>query len=111
MLAGKLEGDVAAMQTRVKWIPPKWEWVDPLKDRQAEKLAVDAGFRARSDVIEAEGSDPEEIDQRIAEDQERAERLGLSFEQADSQAAHDVAEDTEDEADTSRRQLTLRSDR
>ena len=111
VLAGKLEGDVAAMQTRVKWIPPKWEWVDPLKDRQAEKLAVDAGFRARSDVIEAEGSDPEEIDQRIAEDQERAERLGLSFEQADSQAAHDVAEDTEDEADTSRRQLTLRSDR
>src|SRR5690606_34298307 len=32
----------------VKWIPPKWEWVDPLKDRQAEKLAVDNGFKSRS---------------------------------------------------------------
>ena len=37
----------------VKWIPPRWEWIDPLKDRQAEKLAVDAGFKARADVVEA----------------------------------------------------------
>lgn len=63
----------------VKWIPPKWEWVDPLKDRQAEKLAVDSGFKPRSDVIEAEGYDPEEVDQRIAQDQARAEELGLVF--------------------------------
>ena len=39
------------------------------KDRQAEKLAVEAGFKSRSDVIEAEGSDPEENDKRIAADQ------------------------------------------
>jgi len=63
----------------VKWIPPKWEWVDPLKDRQAELLAVQAGFKARSDVIEAEGYDPEEVDARIAADREREKRLGLSF--------------------------------
>lgn len=63
----------------VKHIPPKWEWVDPLKDRQAEKLAVDSGFKPRSDVIEAEGFDPEEVDERIAADQERATRLGIKF--------------------------------
>lgn len=63
----------------VKWIPPKWEWVDPLKDRQAEKLAVDSGFKPRSDVIEAEGYDPEEVDQRIADDQARAGALGIKF--------------------------------
>lgn len=61
----------------VKWIPPKWEWVDPYKDRQAEKLAVDNGFKARSDVIEEEGYDPEELDERIAADQARADELGL----------------------------------
>lgn len=65
--------------TVVKWIPPKWEWVDPLKDRQAEKLAVDSGFKPRSDVVEAEGYDPEENDQRIKSDQERAKQLGLKF--------------------------------
>ena len=63
----------------VKWIPPRWEWVDPLKDRKAEREAVDAGFKARSDVIEAEGYDPEEVDARIAADHERERRLGLSF--------------------------------
>jgi lambda family phage portal protein len=62
-----------------KWIPQRNDWVDPLKDRQAEKLAVDAGFKSRSDVVEAEGNDPEENDQRIAADQERAERYDLVF--------------------------------
>jgi lambda family phage portal protein len=68
-----------AKLTRAKWIPQRNDWVDPLKDRQAEKLAVDAGFKSRSDVIEAEGSDPEENDMRIKADQDRAERLDLVF--------------------------------
>ena len=34
-------------------------------------------WKSRSDVIEAEGYDPEEVDRRIKEDQERAEALGL----------------------------------
>lgn len=64
---------------RVRWIPQRNDWVDPLKDRQAEKLAVDAGFKSRSDVVEAEGHDPEENDQRIAADREREEQLNLVF--------------------------------
>ena len=64
---------------RTKWIAPRFEWVDPLKDRQAEKLAVDAGFKARSDVIEEEGYDPEETDARIAADKAREEELDLVF--------------------------------
>lgn len=64
---------------RVKWQPPKWEWVDPFKDLQAEKLAVDNGFKARSDVQEANGYDPDETDERIAADQKRAEDLGLKL--------------------------------
>lgn len=64
---------------RVKWHTPRWEWIDPLKDRQAEKLAVDSGFKSRSDVIEAEGYDPEETDMRIKQDKNREAELGLSF--------------------------------
>lgn len=101
-----------------KWIPQRNDWVDPLKDRQAEKLAVDAGFKSRSDVIEAEGYDPEETDKRIAADQERAKRLDLVFavhtaaatqplppsEQAekdakDQEAAAQAAQDAADQAD------------
>jgi lambda family phage portal protein len=65
--------------TRARWIPQRNDWVDPLKDRQAEKLAVDAGFKSRSDVIEAEGFDPEESDKRVAADKQREEDLDLVF--------------------------------
>jgi lambda family phage portal protein len=61
----------------IKWIPPKWAWVDPLKDVQAEAISVDNGFQARSDVIEAQGNDPIEVDRRIAADQRRAKDLGI----------------------------------
>lgn len=61
----------------VKWIAPKFEWVDPLKDRKAEAIAVQYGFKARSDVIEEEGYDPEETDRRIKADSDRAQALGL----------------------------------
>lgn len=86
VLAGAIEGVSASefvetpkLVRKVKWIPPKWDWVDPLKDRQAEKLAVDSGFKPRSDVIEAEGYDPEEVDDRIRADQTRATKLGIKF--------------------------------
>ena len=80
----------------VKWIPPRWEWIDQLKDRKAEREAVDAGFKARSDVIEAEGYDPEEVDARIAADREREKRLGLSF--APMNSPFGATSDTGDQA-------------
>lgn len=70
---------VEELQTAVKWVPQGWPWVDPLKDRQAEAFAVANGFKSRSDVIEAEGYDAEEIDARIAADREREAGLGLTF--------------------------------
>ena len=63
----------------MKWIPPKWEWVDPWKDRKAEELAQDNGWKSRSDIIEAEGYDPEEVDARIKADRDSEEKLGLDF--------------------------------
>jgi len=75
-----------------KWIPPKWDWVDPLKDRKAEIEAINAGLKSRSDVIESEGFDAEEVDRRIAADQARQEALGLRFEK-DGASSSDVTED------------------
>lgn len=67
------------LHQRVKWLPPRWDWVDPLKDLQAEKLAVDNGFKARHDVIEEQGYDPEETDQRIEDSQDSAEAHNLEL--------------------------------
>lgn len=63
--------------SRVAWMPPRWDWVDPKKDIEAEMAAVDAGFRSRSSVIEGQGLDPAEVDAEIAEERARERRLGL----------------------------------
>nr|USU32931.1 phage portal protein [Methylobacterium sp. OTU13CASTA1] len=66
----------AALST-VKWQPPKWDWVDPLKDLKADELAIKMGILPRSDAIEARGGDAEEVDARRKEDQDRANSLEL----------------------------------
>jgi lambda family phage portal protein len=107
MESAVLRGDLALpsaygltpqLYRRAKWITPAWPWVDPLKDRQAEQLAVQMNWKARSDVIEAEGYDPEEVDQRIAQDQERAEALGIAPAMPLPGAGQPAAADEEKEA-------------
>ncbi|WP_336488299.1 phage portal protein [Methylobacterium nigriterrae] len=83
-LAGSVPGltptvfnrDKRALST-VRWMPPKWDWVDPLKDLRADELAIKMGIMPRSDAIEARGGDAEEIDTRRKEDQDRADGFGL----------------------------------
>ncbi len=74
-----LELETRADLRRADWITPAWPWVDPLKDRQAERIAVEEGWKSRSDVMIAEGLDPVETDGRIAADQERVEKLDLKL--------------------------------
>jgi lambda family phage portal protein len=63
----------------VNWIPPRWDWVDPLKDIQAQVLAMEAGITSRRKVVEATGYDVEEVDRENATDAARAAALGLSY--------------------------------
>jgi lambda family phage portal protein len=46
------------MYQRADWIPPRWDWIDPLKDLEAEQLAVQNGFKSRTEVIKGNGRDP-----------------------------------------------------
>lgn len=63
---------------KITWIPPKWDWVDPLKDLQSEALAVNSLFKSRSSVIRAMGGEPEVVDAEIAADQKRAADLNIA---------------------------------
>lgn len=81
-LSGKLsivKGTTNESLKEVKWIPQGFDWVDPLKDQQAQQMAVRNGFKSRSEVVSELGYDVEEIDQEIAEDQKRADSFNLSF--------------------------------
>jgi lambda family phage portal protein len=96
VLSGALElpgfAEDSSRYLAVKWIPPKWDWVDPLKDRKAEIEAIEAGLKSRSDVIESEGYDAEEVDRRIAADHAREEELGLKFGRPATARAEPAAE-------------------
>lgn len=61
----------------VKWLPPKWDWVDPLKDSQAAVLEINNRLTSRSQVVAEQGYDIEELDAEIAADQARMKRLGI----------------------------------
>jgi len=63
----------------VKWIAQGWEWVDPLKDQQAQQMAVRNGFKSRAQVVSELGYNVEDIDHEIACDHLRAESLNLHY--------------------------------
>ena len=84
VLAGAIPGlsagdyNAKPMQYRaMQAIPPRTPWVDPLKDRQAMKLAVDSQVMAPQDAIEAEGLDIETVYRRIAEAAKLREKYGI----------------------------------
>lgn len=61
------------------WVPPGWEWVDPLKESQASQLEVRAGFTSRTVVVRKKGHDPDTIDAQQASERARASKLGLIY--------------------------------
>ncbi|MBJ3774342.1 phage portal protein [Acuticoccus mangrovi] len=63
----------------VRWLPPHWPSVDPVKDAQAAVLDLNAGLRSRSELVAERGLDAEELDRQIAADAERARALGITL--------------------------------
>lgn len=66
-----------ALWRAMQAIPPRAPWVDPLKDRQAVKLAMEMQVIAPQDAIEAEGYDIETVYRRIAEADALRKQYGI----------------------------------
>jgi capsid protein len=76
------------------WLPPRWDWVDPLKDARAEIEQIQAGLKSRTQALAERGYDVEQVDAEIAADRAREQKLGLMFGSAPSGVAPiDGAED------------------
>jgi len=43
------------------WRPRRWAWVDPLKDTNANVIAINNGLRSRGEIIREAGGDPEQV--------------------------------------------------
>jgi len=68
----------------VRWVPTRWDWVDPAKEVAALVLACRAGFISRAQIIAEMGFDPELVDLERKHDAEREAGYGLV---SDSNAA------------------------
>ncbi|MFU8779153.1 MAG: phage portal protein, partial [Roseovarius sp.] len=79
------EADRARMLT-ADWLPTKWDWVDPLKDANAEIAQIEAGLKSRTQAIAERGYDAEQVDREIAAERQRERALGLDFRRPGSPA-------------------------
>jgi lambda family phage portal protein len=83
VLAGALDlpayGERRREHLACGWLPPKWDWVDPLKDARAEIEQIDAGLKSRTQALAERGYDAEQVDAEIAADKAREQSLGLNF--------------------------------
>ena len=68
------------------WLPTKWDWVDPLKDANAEIAQIEAGLKSRTQAIAERGYDAEQVDREIAAERDRERALGLDFRRPGSPA-------------------------
>lgn len=81
VLSGKLSiPDYAQNQEdyrEVRWVPPRWEYMDPTKEASADKMAVDNLWVPPSEIIGSRGYDVEETYIAIARDKKLREKYGL----------------------------------
>lgn len=71
--AGKLpKGEFSA-----EWTPPRFEAVDPIKDVQADILAVRAGLMTLKEAIARQGYDPSLVLQEISQTFDELDALGI----------------------------------
>lgn len=59
--------------------PRRWEWVDPLRDIQADREAIEAGLKSPQDVAAGMGRNLEDVLVQIKSAQDLAKSLGVSI--------------------------------
>lgn len=69
-----------------KFQPRRWAWVDPQKDGEANKLAIEQRLKSRSQIIRDQGDDPETIWNEIQREEDYLKKLGISVIQTESSA-------------------------
>jgi lambda family phage portal protein len=61
------------------WIGGAWGWVDPVKEVEASKKAIDYGLSTHAEEAAAQGRDWEETFEQLQRENQKAGELGLEF--------------------------------
>jgi len=81
--AGNIKGLTASKFNKYRddfkplWIPPKREWVDPLKDIKAIEMELDLGLTTLKKVAGSRGDDIEDLIKQRAEEIEMLKKAGI----------------------------------
>lgn len=64
---------------RAAWIGGGWGWVDPTKETQASKMAIDFGLSTLAEEVAGQGRDWEEVLEQKKREQDKIIELGLQI--------------------------------
>ena len=74
---GELPAEV--IDAQVNWIPVPVEMLDRRMEVESKRAEIRAGLTSRAAVVSESGIDPIALDEQIAQDNQRADRLGLVY--------------------------------
>lgn len=77
--SAKLAGKIKSEDITVAWTPPRWDWVDPVKDLTGELLEIAAGLKPWSEGVRARGFDPDANIKEIAEEQAKFKKADIKI--------------------------------
>jgi len=80
-------GRVRTDSYNVQYTPPKWPWLDPLKDTQAAKEEIKGGLRTLSEHIRMLGYNPDEVFAEMKDERDRLSDLGIKLDTTQPQAS------------------------
>jgi len=83
---------------RAEWIGGGWGWVDPVKEVEASRKAIDYGLSTLAEEVGGQGRDWEEVLEQIKREQDKAAELGVII-ASSSKDSKPEAEEKEDEED------------
>ncbi len=71
--------DFRSEYARALWIGGGWGWVDPVKEVESSKLAIDYGLSTLAEEVAGQGRDWEEVLEQKKREQDRIAELGLTI--------------------------------
>jgi capsid protein len=80
----------------VSWVPRGWSYVDPLKEINAHKVAVEMGVESLSEIASSKGKDLGEIFEAIKREKELAESIGIKLPSNNDETTEKIVVDDEE---------------
>lgn len=84
-------GLIKSTDVEYDWTTPRFDWVDPLKDVEGEKLELSMGLKTWSESVRARGFNPDLLFNELKADREKFAEAGMDYPiQQDNQSNNQI---------------------